>query len=282
MKEALIITSLMCEAAPLIKAWDLRPVRENDLGGRFQLFESNGVHLGISGIGKLRSAVATSALGASILRGSNSLIIANIGIAGGHPTHAPVGTLVMVHKVRDVATNTRYYPDILLKHPARELPLDTHDHPVTTPLTTPTLVDMEASGFMQAATTLCAPSHIAVLKVVSDYCDGSRITPNVASELIQNQIETIDSILTGLRAELPDAPHLTSDESSLIETVASHAKLSLSQRLELHRRARALKAQREPFITPLRDILSLSISTKDERKIAYDKLLRELTGDTLL
>jgi nucleoside phosphorylase len=281
MKNALIITSLMCEATPLIDAWGLKLTREGEIQDRFQLFHSNNIYLGISGIGKLRSAVATSALISHLLPRHGALVAVNIGIAGAPASLAPKGTLALVHKVRDVATNSRMYPDVLLKHPAQEFALDTYDHPVTTPPTNPALVDMECSGFMQAATTLLPPSAVAVLKIVSDYCDGARITPQEASSLVASHVDTMEQILYALRSELPDAPQIDPDEQSLINNVVAHARLSATQTIELMRRLRAKKAQAEPFTNVLRELLRYPIETKDDRRVSYHALLKTLDGDTL-
>lgn len=281
MKDILIITSLMCEAAPLIEAWGLKPVRESEIDARFQVFHSNGVYLAVSGIGKLRSAVTTAALMAHLQRERGIPIVANVGIAGGAATHTPKGTLALINKVRDVATNTRFYPDIILKHSAKELPLDTYDHPVATPFDVPVLVDMEGAGFMQAATTLAPPSSIAILKVVSDHCDKTPVTPTDASNLIHANIASICAILEEMRTALPEAPQLSTTERELLDQVATHAKLSLSQRLELHRQVRARKAQQEPFIDDLERVLAIRIANKDQRRIAYEALLRDITTKSL-
>ena len=281
MKAALIITSLMCEATPLIRAMGLKPARHGELEDRFQLFHSNNLYLGISGVGKLRSAVATSALITQLRSKHSSLVVVNIGIAGAPPLLAERGQLVVVNKVRDIATNLRLYPDILVKHPALELPLDTHDHPVTNPPENPALVDMEASGFLQAATTLVAPSEVAVLKVVSDYCDGVRIAPDEASALIEASSDAIISILDGLRSTLSEHPELSAEERSMMGDVVVHARLSVTQKIELGRRLRAKKAQGEPFVPLLQELLAKQISNKDERRVVFDELLRGLDGASL-
>jgi len=281
MKAALIITSLMCEATPVVRALGLKPTRSSELEERFQLVHSNNLYLGVSGVGKLRSAVATSALTAHLLGNHSSLVVVNIGIAGAHPLLAEKGQLVLVNKVRDVATNIRFYPDILIKHQAHELAIDTHDHPVTTPPHHPVLVDMESSGFMQAATTLVAPSEVAVLKVVSDYCDGVRLAPEEVSALIEAQIGAITQIVDGLRSTLPEHQGLTTEEQSMMRDVSAHAKLSVTQNIELERRLRARKAQGEPFIPVLQELLAKQISNKDERRVAFDDALRALSGASL-
>ena len=281
MKSALIITSLMCEATPLVDAWGLKLSRNGALEDRFQLFHYHNLYLGISGIGKLRSAVATAALVPHLLAKHGSVVAVNIGIAGAPPSLAPVGTLALINKVRDVATNCRTYPDILLKHPALECALDTHDHPVTTPPSTPSLVDMEGAGFMQAATTLLSPSDVALLKVVSDHCDGTRCTPIRASDLLAQNIDTITSIIEGLRTELTDPAQITADEQVVIDGLVRHARFSVTQTIELVRRLRAKKAQNEPFLQILHDLLTHPIETKEKQRAVYYSLLQTLEGDAL-
>ncbi len=281
MKSALIITSLMPEASPLVDAWGLKLTRSGEIEDRFQLFHSNNLYLGVSGIGKLRSSVATAALISHLLAKHGSLVAINLGIAGAAPSTAPIGTLGLIHKVRDVATNCRTYPDVLLKHPVQEFALDTHDHPVTTAPTAPVLVDMEGSGFMQAATTLLPPSAVAILKVVSDHCDGTRCTPQGTVDLIAQHVDTITGIIEALRTDLTDPPQISAGEQSVIDSLVQHARLSTTQTIELVRRLRAKKAQNAPFMDVLQELLTHPIQTKDDRRVAFHALLQTLEGDSL-
>jgi nucleoside phosphorylase len=281
MRPALVITALMCEATPLIEAWGLRPLRGSEVEERFQLFYGDGVYLGVSGIGKLRAAVATSALLTHLLSQNLAPIAVNIGIAGSPPGLAQLGDLVLVHKVRDVATNSRLYPDILLKHSLKELPLDTYDHPVTTPPSEEALVDMECAGFMQAATTLVAPSETAVLKVISDTCDGTRVSPQQVSQLVRAVSDSITATITSLRREVP-APHRLNDQDlQVLELAVSHARLSVTQRIELERAILATRARGDELSSSFHSILTQPIKSKDQRRIAFAALLETLRGGEL-
>lgn len=281
MRPALIITALMCEATPLIEAWGLRPLRGAEVEERFQLFYGDGVYLGVSGIGKLRSAVATSALVTRLLDQNLSPIVVNIGIAGCPLGLAQLGELILVHKVRDVATNSRLYPDVLIKHPLRELPLDTYDHPVTTPPAEQALVDMECSGFLQAATTLVAPSETVVLKVVSDHCDGTRLSPDQVSQRIGAVCDQITPAITSLRGELSAPRRLQTEDTQALEFAVSHARLSVTQRIELERAMLATRALGNDLPPTFHSILTQPIKSKDQRRIAFAALLATLRGEEL-
>jgi hypothetical protein len=225
--------------------------------------------------------VATSALLTHLLGQDLTPIAITIGIAGAPRGLAERGDLFLVHKVRDISTNSRLYPDILLKHSLRELSLDTHDHPVTMPPTQQALVDMECSGFMQAATTLVAPSEVAVLKVVSDNCDGTRVSPAEVSKLIRAVSDSITNIITSLRTELSPPSRLNADHTEVLHRVVSHARLSVTQRIELERAMLATRARGEDLPHSFHDILSLPIKSKDQRGIAFTALLATLHGEEL-
>jgi adenosylhomocysteine nucleosidase len=282
-RDLLIVTALACEAAPLIAAWQLKPLREGTLAERFQVFHKDGIAVAVSGIGKVRASIATSALlGGLYIPQGLSPVVANVGIAGTSITELALGSLVYINKVRDIATNSRLYPDVLLSHSLPEYALDTHDAPVTSPPTDPVVVDMEGSGFAQAALTFAPPSQICILKVISDYCSTGMITREQASAHIASQVEKIDSVLHNLRAELPATPQLTQHERRLLDTVCAHASFTVTQRIELTRRLHVLKANNIPYEPRLRAILATPITSKESRNRHYHALLTNLQAEVAL
>ncbi len=285
-RDILILTALPCEAKPLISIWQATPLRENRCAERFQVFHAPGVYIATTGIGKLRAAIATSALLAGLFPTSSSNggtpLVVNIGIAGASDTTVPLGTLTYCNKIRDVATDTRFYPDILLKHELAESALDTHDHPVKTPPLEPVLVDMEGSGVAQAALALGAPSTLCILKIISDHCTGVRIRSEHATTLIAQNAERIQTLLEALRSTLPEPERISPAEQALLEATALHATLSLSQRIELLRRVNALQARGVNWHNAISEFSSQSVTTKEARNRAYKRLLQQLSEAALL
>lgn len=280
-RDCLVIVSLPSEAKPLIEHWKLKPLRRNQTEERFQVSHKNGIYLAISGMGKIRSAIATSALLASKVCSTPNPIIANVGIAGSSINDLLPGTLVYINKIRDFASNVSFYPDVIIKHRLPEAPLETHDTPVTTPLSTSAIVDMEASGFIQSALSFMAPSTVMILKVISDMCDGTKITPQDASNHIQGHVETIGHLVEGMRTHLPEPIALDDVDLETLESVVTHAQLSTSQTHELTRCVTALKAQQKPFIAPLKNLLTKPITSKSERNTHFVELLETLYGETI-
>jgi nucleoside phosphorylase len=280
-RDVLIVTALPCEAKPLIEQWQAKPLREHPCAERFQVFCVRGIYLATTGIGKVRAAIATSTLLAgifpTIFNGEAAPLVVNIGIAGSSDPTIALGTLAYCNKIRDVATNTRFYPDMIIKHSLRESPLDTHDHPVTAPPNEPVMVDMEGSGVAQAALALGSPSTLCILKVISDHCSGERTTPEQATALITQNSQAISEHIEALRSALPEPTRLTPEDRALLETTAIHATLSLSQRIELLRRVSALQARGVPWSGAISEFLSQPIATKEVRNNAYNRLLHQLS-----
>jgi nucleoside phosphorylase len=285
-KEILIITALSCEAAPLIKAYEARPLRENPCAERFQVFYGNGAYIATSGIGKIRSAIATSALMTSLFpelyRGGESPLVANIGIAGYSSPELPIGTLTYINKVHDVATDARFYPDIIVRHGLVESSLETYDHPVRTPPKHPVCVDMEGAGMIQAALTITMPSSVCLLKVISDHCLGTRLSQDEVSALVAKNSERITTCLGSIKDALPQINRINTDEHSLIVSACENLKFSLSQRTEIYRRVQTLHSQGLDWKSTITPLLQLKVGVKEERNKAYHQLLVELTREISL
>jgi hypothetical protein len=241
-----------------------------------------------TGANKLRAATATAALITDLFPKSNEALnsilrlVVNVGIVGSSTKDLAIGTLTYINKVRDVATNRCFYPDIIVKHPLPERHLDTYDEAVTSPPKEPVLVDMEGSGFFQAAGTFLAPSSIALLKVVSDYTDSTEanwgnLTPSGVHNLIDRNTDNILNTLTDIATTAPQTKELSSVDVNTIDIFSRANKLSVSQRIELTRIIRSLNATGTDWRSKL--VLSMDNKTADN-KSSRNTYFRRLT-DTL-
>jgi nucleoside phosphorylase len=260
----------------------MKPVRGNPILDRFQVMTTpdHTLFVAVTGMGKLKAATATAAVYTALSSEGSPLLI-NVGIAGAPIGYADLGSALLIHQVRDVASNLRFYPDILIRHPFAEASLDTHDAPVTSSPAEQALVDMEASGFMQAATLLAAPSEIAVIKVISDFCDGGRTTPSAAQQLITQHVAHISEHMQAMRNEVSHHPQLSANERAAIEAIVTHAHFSQTQRIEITRAAIQRKAKDLPIIEDLSSVLAEPIHTKLQRSAAFQRVLDKLREATL-
>lgn len=160
------------EAQFLIDAFQLK---KNPELHAFPLYESRKemnpkMTLVITGSGAIPAATAVGYLAARDDRREEGLLI-NIGSCGGGEKF-PVGTVTLGNKLWNETTGRSYYPDILFRHPFREVEIRTGSAPASAEKITiaeNVVYDMEAAAIYQAGSRFYRPDQMLFLKVVSDH-----------------------------------------------------------------------------------------------------------------
>ena len=80
----------------------------------FPVYRNPDITLIISGVGKVKSAMAVTYL-LSTHQTTLQDVLLNIGFCGTNSRKYSVGTMVAVNKVTDMDTNIDYYPDVFIK-----------------------------------------------------------------------------------------------------------------------------------------------------------------------
>lgn len=222
-----IVVALPSEARPIVRHLSLQRMTSSE---HFDTYHGDGIYLIVSGIGKVRSAVATTYLATRF--SSREPVFTNIGIAGAAKLSTETGELWTANQVIDFTTRREFYPDRLIKSDLPECTLVTHDGPVTGPPAFPTwphAVDMEASGFMEAASRFTSAHSIVVLKVISDFLDTDTITRERVTSAIEAKAETITEILHRYQGDLGSQDVINEPHTSLIDRVIRQLRLTKSQ-----------------------------------------------------
>ncbi len=141
----------------------------------FPLYESRKemnpkMTLVITGPGAIPAATAVGYLAARDDRREEGLLI-NIGSCGGGEKF-PVGTVTLGNKLWNETTGRSCYPDILFRHPFREVEIRTGSAPASAEKMTiaeNVVYDMEAAAIYQAGSRFYRPDQMLFLKVVSDH-----------------------------------------------------------------------------------------------------------------
>jgi adenosylhomocysteine nucleosidase len=223
----LIVTAFDAEARPMIDHFRLR--RQADHG--FPVYAGDDVWLIVSGPGRINAAAATTHLhGRAGFPWDNSWI--NVGIAG----HAelPLGEARIAHKITEKMSGKSWYPALVTGSPWKSAPLMTVDRP-DMEYASGSLVDMEASAFMETALRFSSGEFVHVLKIVSDNREspavipkGSQlqawITPHVAA------LEDFCRSLERLAIPLETPAGVTQQYETL--TAAMHFTVSQQNRLQ--------------------------------------------------
>ena len=260
-----IVTALHCEASPLIEHFKLK---RDVTSTKFQIFRSDTVTLVVSGLGKIRSAIATTFL-LSLLGEPKNIVAVNIGV-GGSTQHSK-GSLILCNKVVDFGSNRSLYPDLIVKSHVREGSVGTFDKPVVSfdlGETSFDVVDMEAAGFLEAATSFVPPDQCLVMKVVSDACDTEKLSKDDVSQLILGRIPEIDSIIrVYANATLKISGLFDPQELEALSTLSSNLNLTFSQEVELKELAKSYKVRTRASLSVLEKFTRDSKSKNETKQI---------------
>ena len=194
-----IEVALKSEAAPLIEAFKLKPLSGTPL---FPIYENEEIKLIISGLGKVKAAAACTYL-AGIHRDEDIYGWMNVGI-GGHRS-LEVGTPLLVNKIIDDGTKTRYYPSIVFEPPCKTFGCTTVDTPETL-YGEDHVYDMEASGFYAMASKISPIEMIHVFKVISDNAlnPTQNINKNHVYGLIDQHVGLISTIIDKMHSMIEE------------------------------------------------------------------------------
>ena len=229
----LITTALMLEARPLREALGLR-----DQGtGPIPVFADERILLIVTGTGPLKASAATAwAIGT--FPGIRAAL--NIGFAGASPEVSPLHRWHYIHSIRDQASGRLHVPDILWKHPFPETALLTVAKIMRADSGWTGLVDMEGSGFHEAARRFLPPDRLALLKWVSDPLSGTIDAPQTArifKNALAEALPFIDQWASPVEAEAEGS------EKDLLREIGRCLRLTETQRQFLRKWIRGYLAR---------------------------------------
>ncbi len=161
----LITTALMIEAQPLKAELDLAVIA----GESFPVFKNDEIIMVVTGTGAARAAAAT---GWALGRFAGIMAAVNIGFAGASERVADLNKWYCINSIRDESTGRCHIPDRLWDFHIEESPLLTVGKVVSTDNGWDGLIDMEGSGFYEAARQILSPDRIVLFKWVSDPLTG--------------------------------------------------------------------------------------------------------------
>jgi len=271
-----ITTALQAEARPLIDHYRLKQDTESHA---LRVYRSRDVILVVGGVGKIKSAIATSVL-LSAHSERCGIFALNIGIAGafddGSGPSCEIGDFFLVNKLVDQSSGRAFFPDLLAKVSCRETLLTTVERPLDRRegITIDRgLVDMEGTGFFQAAATFVGPHQVAVLKIVSDFLEVGRFDKNWVSDLVSARLNEIDEIRDAHAVLLgEDYDSLGSSEHELLDRIRGNLRLTFTQYKILTEQARAYKLATNNPLPDLASFLSLTVTNKNDRKQHLDRI----------
>lgn len=271
-----VVAALHAEAGPLIAHFGLK---QNTHSRTIPVYGNDTMTLAVSGVGKLKAAIATTYLLAQTPSPDETAAI-NIGIAGStqDADAGPIniGDLFVIHKIVDHATGRESYPDILVGAGTAEAAVTTVDAPLDRTDAQPVadgLVDMEAAGFYQAAATFLPPHRIGCVKIVSDFLEVRRFKKTWISGLIERRLDRLEPIIQryGTFADLRfDA--LQDEDYAVLDDIRRSLQLTVSQYRFLTDWATAHKLRTQGPLPDLTTHTQTVVTGKSEGKQHLERL----------
>ncbi len=175
----------------------------------------NGLKLVISGVGKVKSAMAVTWLYSNVADGVNESSCLNVGIAG-HP-EAELGECYRINKIIDADDDKVYFPPQVATAKVAGKAAKTVSKPDLN-YDGKELLEMEASGFYVAASKFVSGERLGLLKIVSDNkkSPADSLHAALVEELIATNMQHIEESVRAL-----SALEQVSQEAAFLQTSAS-------------------------------------------------------------
>ncbi|MCC6274273.1 MAG: hypothetical protein IT569_00290, partial [Leptospiraceae bacterium] len=137
-----------------------------------------------------------------------------------------------------------------------------------------TLVDMEASGFFEAASFFVKPDRIHIIKILSDYMEKERITREFVQNLMKKNLEAIENYLEKLDHSKKEfsAGAIT----SLCEKLTGHFQLTTTQSVQLKKKITAYMVRNNELPVFLSDYADKKTESKASTKILLGEIFSKL------
>ncbi|NBU98100.1 MAG: hypothetical protein EBS19_07805, partial [Spirochaetia bacterium] len=246
---------------------------------KFDVFKNDNIKLIVTGVGKIRSAIATTSLLVKEPPNPEDRIL-NIGICGSGIIEYKTGEYFLINKIDDYSSRKSFYPETVFKHTLEEERIITFDRPVSRKeFREPPacLVDMEASGFYEAASQHFHSHKIHLLKIISDHLKGEKLTGSFVQGLMEKLIPALRSLIDdSYKVIEKDTNVLNSDDYQVFETVSSDLKLSTTQRFQVLDLIKGYKIRSGGDMDFLRKFVKQKKSSKVENKKVFDEIVDKL------
>lgn len=290
-----ICTAIYAEAQSIIKKLNLK----KDLkSSQFQIFQNEEIKLIITGVGKIKAAIAVTYLLVNNKPSASDILI-NIGICGAYEG-TTIGTAYACNKIIDYDTKNTFFPDMLIKQPFEEASI------ITCPFVMKSdkiklntkLFDMEAAGVYQAAVVFMQIHQIVFIKIVSDIINktninikntdeanitnirmdkNSNINTNYVAELIEaNSLQIINFINNLKTGVFEDINMFSENEEEIIETLVGNLRLTTAMKEKLRQSLTYYKLQQKSIIDLLNTYVNVECQSKIEGKRYFAEIQQKL------
>lgn len=240
--------ALYCEARPILQheAFHAMPPV-----GRFQRWQTEDMMLTLSGTGQAEAATCAAVTCAMHHPTASDLFVV-LGTCAALEGKAEKGRLYRARSIEDLGSGRVFYPDLVLDLGLPEAGLLSGYQELKSQKERiwyrdgrdlPALYDMESAAACAAAGHFFGPHQIVVLRIPSDSGDDAGlVTPERISDMIGQQMDTLDSVFQRLKAfsELlgQESAQVPEEDPAFLEQTEAALRCSASMSLRFRQLVR--------------------------------------------
>ncbi|QCX33261.1 5'-methylthioadenosine/S-adenosylhomocysteine nucleosidase [Caloramator sp. E03] len=270
-----IVTALMLEASPLIEYFSLKKDMKIN---NYQVYKNSDIALVISGVGKIKSAMAAIYL-LSTFKSKKEDILINIGFCGTNSLKYALGELIAINKVKDMDTGKDYYPDVYFgKNIPKETlccsskPIFKEDYKEDKDM----LFDMESVGIMEAGQKFLYTHNTVILKIISDFLTPKDLDKEMLKDYIKNNIPYIVEIIDELK-NLNDSSKISfEEEERAVNLLCESLNFTEAMKKMLFKEVKKSKLKGLEPLNILNDFSCREVKIKKEGKRVFEQIIEKL------
>ena len=191
-----IVTALMLEAKPIIEHFKLK--KDIDIHP-YPVYRNSDISLIVSGIGKIKSAMAAVYL-LSVYNTTKNDSLLNIGFCGASKTNYDIGSLLLINKVTDMDTKKDYYPDVLININIPQVSLQCFQQTISNnEWDNEFYCDMESTGIMEVANKFIYAHNVVLLKIISDFLQPKNLDNKILKKYITDNMHLIENTINEMK-----------------------------------------------------------------------------------
>ena len=267
-----IVTALMLEAMPIIEHFKLK--KDIELNP-YPIYRNGDISLIVSGIGKIKSAMAAVYLLSVYNTNKNDSLI-NIGFCGASKTIYDIGSLLLINKVTDMDTKKDYYPDVLINAGIPQVSLKCLQKTIAeNEQQNEFFCDMESSGIMEVANKFIYAHNVVLLKIVSDFLQPENLDKNILKRYIINNMPIIEDTIAKMK-QIRGFSKCSSCEEEIAFSIANNLKLSESMKKMFLKEITKANNRELDVNQILKPFASIKANSKTEGKKIFEKINQKL------
>lgn len=271
-----IVTALMLEAAPIIDFFNLK----KDMKILpYSVFKGSDIALIVSGVGKLKSAMASVYLYNMYGTGENDVLI-NIGFCGSGSKSFETGSLLVVNKVTDMDTGRDYYPDVFFDAGIPQISIQCYSKVVKAvdmPVQRDLFCDMESAGIMEASKKFFFAHNVLILKIISDYLEPERLDKAKLKSYIEKKMPALRSIIEEMRHLNEGYGEMSlEEENSAIQSLCLSLRFTQAMKLILTKEVRRARIKGFEPLVSLKQFTGIRSDSKEEGKKYFEQIITKI------